>query len=214
VFCELQKFFVSHCFAIHFQNEMQGLLLLLLLLLLPLCFGQPFVVTTGRFRANPDTSVSFDWSGVAFSFSLSCNNASSLPVLLFNASSSIASTSQGSHTFRVQETGDVFAFPFAAGNRPTLFNLTLSAPVSAAVTVTKITEALFGIFTLHGVSSPNCIVSRPSDKELVAKNHLLAVEFVGDSLTCGYGVLGTSPCRFFFSRLFLLFILTKIHLCD
>lgn len=174
----------------------------LVLLFFSLCAASSsFVVSSGRYRDNQDASVSFDWSGITIAFALQCSSSGDSPSLLINASSSSASTEQGSHTFRFlagSSLGNVGLkeFDFSHVNVPVSTNVVLSPVGSQRIVVkmVKITEALFGVFTLYSVSSSNCVVSAPTEAELRAGSGL-SVEFIGDSLTCGYGVLGTSPCR-------------------
>lgn len=59
------------------------------------------------------------------------------------------------------------------------------------VVVTKRTEALVGTLQLLAIESTE---GRPLVPTPVAPKHF--IEFVGDSITCGYGVLGNSPCSF------------------
>lgn len=61
------------------------------------------------------------------------------------------------------------------------------------VELIKETEATFGVVRVHHVSveTPQCVVRAPKHQR--AKRRLL---FLGDSLTVGYGVLGTGTCGF------------------
>jgi hypothetical protein len=163
-----------------------------LLLLALCCAEQNFVVSSGRYRQNADSSVSFDWSGIEISFLVNCNVES--PELTFNLSSSLSSDQTGSHTFRLDSSTSsaVFAaFPIQA-NVATLFSSSLSnvsVNQNVVVRLTKITEALFGVVTLYSITSKSCQITSPSSSSFTEKAR--SVEFIGDSLTCGYGVLGT-----------------------
>jgi lysophospholipase L1-like esterase len=167
--------------------------MLLLLALVAACHGVSF--TSGRYRATQDGAAEFDWSGVSFEVEFRCPTAAA--VLWFNISSSQDAAALAGHTFKLS-TGEVFSATPIKAAAPTLFSVALSvAPATVVrVEVTKITEALFGIVTLHSVlGGGGCKVIDPFPRK-AERAEGLAVEFIGDSLTCGYGVLGVSPCAF------------------
>ncbi len=129
----------------------------------------------------------------------------------------------GSHEFNVDLVGhgsrDVLAttvlFTLGITQSSSIFvaNLTSAALVSGEydIQVTKRTEAMFGIVSLYaaGVTAltaadsashqaPLCVSDTAPHKALRGQDpgSVRRIEFIGDSLTAGYGVLGVSPCRF------------------
>ena len=67
------------------------------------------------------------------------------------------------------------------------------------VTLLKRTEALFGVATFGGF-----LLSDDADLQLCPERNLVAetveparlIEFIGDSISCGYGIDGNVPCTF------------------
>ncbi|KAF2070879.1 hypothetical protein CYY_007797, partial [Polysphondylium violaceum] len=59
------------------------------------------------------------------------------------------------------------------------------------ITLIKRTEAMTGISTFYGilVDDNSTLISYP-------KTSSRSIEFIGDSITCGYGILGEAPCPF------------------
>ncbi len=178
-----------------------------------------FAVSGGRFQKNSDHSISFDWPGVRVSTIVSCPISVSSATLTLNVSSSLASGSSGSHTFLINDAtggrGRAQEFLFKAANVPTLIEVALNVSAkNTLVEMIKLTEALFGVFTVFGVEISNgCSFSSPPS--LGGSNAGLGIAFIGDSLTCGYGSLGVSPCRFsfvlffFFSFILFLFLISS-----
>jgi len=83
---------------------------------------------------------------------------------------------------------------------PTIFRVPIPRAIKArtVISISKLTEPLFGIVSIHSVS-----LAMPGGCALAKFPQLSAppppkpgILFVGDSLTCGYGVLGRSPCAF------------------
>jgi hypothetical protein len=167
--------------------------MLWVLLLVAACYGVSF--TSGRYRMTQDGAAEFDWAGVSVEVEFRCPTASA--VLWFNVSSSQDAAALAGHTFKLSS-GQVFSATPIKAATPTLFSvgLTVAPATVVRVEVTKITEALFGIVTLHSVvGGGGCKVIDPLPRK-AERAEGLAVEFIGDSLTCGYGVLGVSPCVF------------------
>ncbi len=168
-------------------------------MLLCVAVSSAVTFTNGRYRMTKDGAFQFDWSGVTFSFGLVCGSGASA-VVSFNMSSSQTAALNEGHVFALSSGQQFSATPIEA-SVAAVFEVSVPLPSSSkedaslVIDVTKITEALFGIVTLHGVTvSSNCRMTEPPQKKKDASQ--FSVEFVGDSLTCGYGVLGKSPCKF------------------
>ena len=124
--------------------------------------------------------------------------------MTFNLSSSQTAAAAQGHVFGIDvgigAPTSFSATPIKATNAPTLFNVTIpTSPTNITyVTVTKLTEALFGIVTLHSVTLADQIgvCSLIPVSAAPPRPNVPSVEFIGDSLTCGFGVLGVSPCHF------------------
>lgn len=65
-----------------------------------------------------------------------------------------------------------------------------------SLVVSKRTEAFFGTVKLYSLqmASNACRVVKETSKTAASKG--LRIEFIGDSLSCGYGIEGESPCKF------------------
>jgi lysophospholipase L1-like esterase len=184
------------------------LFLVTLFLATSLAFPAIPVFTQGRYEAD-GRKAQFDWPGVTFQIGFECPAHSAVEVhITFDLESSLPWTrTDGSHVFTItpknmKEPVTNFTTNIEA-HVPQKFTASLSLPQSSETntyvfSVTKVTEALFGIITLHHIDvqvvSSTPLTCHGAFPDPPRSN--LAIEFIGDSLTCGYGVLGKSPCSF------------------
>jgi hypothetical protein len=72
------------------------------------------------------------------------------------------------------------------------------------VVLRKRTEAFLGVVTFHGFAIAGDFAHQPlfvpalanKQASLMTNNEGRRIEFVGDSISCGYGIAGHPPCPF------------------
>lgn len=135
----------------------------------------PDIRFTGRTQTGTD-GVSFDWTGVYFCFSTDAG------VFELHASDT------GKNYYNLFVDGELREVIAVGGDRE-LIPVTVGLPgTRKEVRLQKRTEGEQGRTTIHGISVPPgytvaAAAARPG-------RH---IEFIGDSLTCGFGTEGTSP---------------------
>jgi hypothetical protein len=151
------------------------------------------VSTIGAFVKSTDNSVhvvgryltlgeniKFDWPGIELYFEFS---GTAVSCIMENS---------GENFFNIFLDGDLIQV------LQTLPNQTHYSLISGAINsqhtllMTKRTEPLVGTTTLHGFNVDG--IGIPFVRNYFAP--LKRIEFIGDSLTCGYGDEGVYPCRF------------------
>jgi len=154
----------------------------LLICLLSLALGavippnDPNIMYKGRITS----SYSFEWSGIEIG-------------------AGFTGTSVGV-VFTEEQTVNMYNV-FIDGKRHEVLNTTagtktykLSSGLPSAthtVLITKRTEAQYGVVTFGGF-----VVDEGAKLTPYAANHTRRIEFVGDSITCGFGIIGTPPCGY------------------
>lgn len=134
-------------------------------------------------------SLLFDWS--SFSLSFSVESASDVSVVLVDNGSQYDVILDGTIVSKlVTQTSSKpppVSYPILAGLDPS---------VQHAVTLRKRTEALLGISQLVALEACAAAATAPQIAPLPPSKRRLRMQVIGDSLTCGYGVLGTYPCSY------------------
>lgn len=147
----------------------------------------PAIVYRGRFdritdpnvasMTWPGSEIQFGFSGTTLSVTLSCPDPSQYagsPQPLF-MSHAVDGGNVENVTLIPEKTSYVLARDLAPGQH--------------VVRLTRLNEGQFGRIVFHGVATDgNLTYTPPSGNR--------RLEFIGDSGACGYGVLGTQPCRF------------------
>jgi hypothetical protein len=170
---------------------------IVVLLLATSCFAllvDPYDTTKiqyeGRFAFPTDEkNVVFDWSGV--SFSIRFTNTKSLPTVLLQDCLNlynvyISADNISTRTSILNTTKDDAVKKYDLGH-----TIALDPTKVYTLQIEKRTEALFGAVRFSGFEFEDSTQVLP----VVPKTGLKMV-FVGDSITCGYGNEGTSPCHF------------------
>lgn len=141
-------------------------------------FGRVFVDS----GAQQDV-VMFDWSGVGFQ--LSFTGSSIFGLYLQDVGNEYDIISED---FNVTLVTNTTSTPVVQ-----ILSTGLDSSKTHNVMVFKRTEALFGVVSLFGiVLSPGGSL-QPAQPNF---NESRRIEFIGDSITCGFGDLGTFPCNF------------------
>jgi len=139
----------------------------------------PCISYVGRTAVSSGV-VSFDWSGVEFSLEFEGTSIS----LIFSGGNQneydITIDGKALPTLTITS-GNLTPYPIAFGLTDTTHTLT----------VAKRTEAFFGVQALHTIVLDTGKWLQPSTPLPTRK-----LEFIGDSITCGYGDEGTFPCSF------------------
>jgi hypothetical protein len=136
---------------------------------------------TGRVTIGSKCAL-FDWSGVEIAWSVSGTDSVSLELNASNNTFNVFIDDKLNMILNGTETMESF----------TVAQLDASQPHN--IKITKRTEAIFGpvcfaSVTLEGPS--------PSIHPTTEKKTHLKIEYIGDSITCGYGILGkTVDCPF------------------
>ena len=172
----------------------------------------------GRFDTTSSQDyIQYDWSGVAFAYSFS--GVVSAPAIALNDNGNIYQVflySGSGNTSRIVDYTLLVTTP-RENDSPTTYTLfdayqdILNRLTTYTLVIAKRTEASFGIVKLYGFvrRSGSSIVVHPGIASMVvsgakksifglaaATNKPRSIEFLGDSLSCGYGNEGVSPCKF------------------
>eukprot|EP01114_Cavostelium_apophysatum_P008344 TRINITY_DN2075_c0_g2_i1.p1 TRINITY_DN2075_c0_g2~~TRINITY_DN2075_c0_g2_i1.p1 ORF type:complete len:391 (+),score=52.78 TRINITY_DN2075_c0_g2_i1:51-1223(+) len=162
-----------------------------------------------------DEGAQFDWSGVQISFGFSGTTLklafqTVLPELVEHGLLSARLTVEELRE-RILEAGQANMYNVFIDNDPVpyVLNTTLTQTnylVTSNLTndyhsvlVTKRTEALFGIVTFQGSSSDGTLMFKKEVHEKRGwpyQQSTRSLEFIGDSITCGFGNLGVPGCDF------------------
>jgi len=139
----------------------------------------PCISYVGRVVLSSGTA-SFDWSGVVFYFSF---EGTSLTLILSGGNQNEYNVfiDANPSTTLIIKSSSLNTYPIASGLTDTVHK----------VLITKRTEANFGVQVLHSIVLGTNKWVLPSSP--VPKRRL---EFIGDSITCGYGDEGVFPCSF------------------
>lgn len=132
------------------------------------------------------SKVRFDWPGIQISFNF---QASGLSVLIQDEKKNLG----GQNMFNIFLDGSLYQILNISFSKTEYVIATNLDPNKVhKILITKRTEAFFGITSFNGINLQGTNAKLlPPDPRL--SRHL---EFVGASVTCGYGNEGTSPCRF------------------
>jgi len=157
----------------------------------------PEISYRGRVNILSATVAQFDWSEVSIIAALTGPCASISVLLQQNGWSP-------SNEYDVALDGKIqFTLSTSQSNSPVSYLLFSSLPSGGhTITLTKRTEALFEVATFHGFvancqgssSSPSSTSS--SSPNIGLRQNPRRIEFLGDSISCGYGILGKPPCNF------------------
>lgn len=134
--------------------------------------SSPEIRYVGRTIADKDGKVSFDWAGTYFSTDVS---------------------STGNVYLRISDSGESYYNIFVDGNRTGVIHVTSDtlvrvasglSPAAHSLKIQKRSEGEFGKATVAGIEvDEGGRLSSPEKK-------IRHIEFIGNSLTCGYGVEG------------------------
>lgn len=142
---------------------------------------------SGRVLPSPtgDGSVSFDWPQV--SLSVCVTGASSVAALVGD------STGSSELTVIVNGVPTGIVTPPGSGLASVTLASGLSPDRTNEITIVKRTEAVVGVSTVVSFTAEG-----GDDPQFVACGRLASrrIEVIGDSISCGYGDLGTAPCHF------------------
>eukprot|EP01027_Heterolobosea_sp_BB2_P005885 GEZU01008950.1.p1 GENE.GEZU01008950.1~~GEZU01008950.1.p1 ORF type:complete len:188 (+),score=24.89 GEZU01008950.1:514-1077(+) len=145
--------------------------------------NDPAITYYGRTFLNSDGYIQFDWSGIQ------------IATQFLSTSISVYLQDVGNE-YNVFIDGDlVQVLNTTATPKPQLYNLASGLlHIPHSLLITKRTEALFGIVTVTGFELDGQQYSSliPPLKPTTTRK----IEFIGDSITCGYGILGQYPCHF------------------
>jgi len=141
--------------------------------------NNPCINYAGRVELSPGTA-SFDWSGVGFSFFFEGTSVS----LVFsggNQNEYNVSIDDNDYPVIIITSTNMMTYPVASG---------LTNAVHKIIII-KRTEAEFGVQVLHSIVLDTNKWLQPSPPIPTRR-----LEFIGDSITCGYGDEGIFPCGF------------------
>eukprot|EP01119_Soliformovum_irregulare_P010139 TRINITY_DN2472_c0_g4_i1.p1 TRINITY_DN2472_c0_g4~~TRINITY_DN2472_c0_g4_i1.p1 ORF type:complete len:353 (-),score=58.12 TRINITY_DN2472_c0_g4_i1:151-1176(-) len=132
--------------------------------------NHPLIAYEGRVDRSNEYAYKYDWSGV--SVKAKFTNATSLRIII----------DQGNNHCNVILNGQIFEDQFAFDNlKPyNVYDLVIA----------KRTEAFVGIITFQGLT-----LNDGAQLVAIAQSGR-RIEFIGDSITCGYGDVGKYPCSF------------------
>jgi hypothetical protein len=141
---------------------------------------------SGRFDlSQSETVVQYDWSGVSFSISFS--NSATLPSLL------LKECGNSYNVYYKEENEEPVVLFLIGGRDNSVTEYKLSADLDPSkkyvLTVERRTEAYFGISQFAGFIVDDNVQLHRSEP---AKG--LKIEFIGASVTCGFGNEGVPPC--------------------
>jgi len=139
----------------------------------------PCIHYAGRVALSGGTA-SFDWSGVEFTFSFE--------------GTSVSLVLSGGNQNEYNVTIDGVATSILVIKSPNSTPYTIASGLSNTVhkiTVSKRTEAFFGVQVLQSIVLDTNKWLQPTSPFPTRK-----LEFIGDSITCGYGDEGIFPCSF------------------
>ncbi len=139
----------------------------------------PYIQYVGRFDFSDPKNVVFDWPGVYICAKF---EGTSCSIRLKDSTDEYAVTI------------DDHAPQLLKGNKEDIYRIAsgLSGSVSHTVMIQKRTEAFVGKGVFSGFILDNGAKILPPDKRPSRR-----IEFIGNSITCGYGVLGdSSDCHF------------------
>jgi len=140
--------------------------------------GRVILVT----NENGTSSAIFDWSGIEIQVNIQVNEEVSL----------YAHFNDPGNFYNVF-VNNQFTGIFNTTSELSLFLVTKLQPGTNNIAITKRTEAAYGVVTFFGfnleVSSPFKLLDANKSKQQQRR-----LEFLGASMTCGYGIDGTYPC--------------------
>lgn len=137
--------------------------------------GEPAVHYVGRFDASDPGHVRMGWSGVGAVFRFAGTGAS---VRLDDSAGWFTVVVDGAVQQPLQTTPGEQLYPLAQG----------LADGEHTIELYRRTEGFFGVTTILGVELEGELLPPPP----VTRR----IEIIGDSITCGYGNEGVSPCSF------------------
>ncbi|KAL0479430.1 hypothetical protein AKO1_007677 [Acrasis kona] len=139
------------------------------------------VYYTGRVDFHEGNVAKFQWSGVSFSINL--KNAKQAPSFMMSGVVTNYDVQCGEKltSFKTSQHWDLRNYTVNCGD--------IKPEQEYLITITKRTEAYYGESRFGGfVVDEHAQVSKPEGRKL-------KMEFIGASVTCGYGNLGTPPCE-------------------
>jgi hypothetical protein len=144
--------------------------------------ADPTVLKTGRYVANPDSSVTFDWAGVSFFLTLK-----GATYLIVNAS---VGESSKLHTFIDRSLGST---TYISGSAPTLYSVASGLQAYGSTHTLQVYNSLEPCKQSGG---PVTIFGFETDGSFVPSTPLPhRIEVVGDSITSASGGVATyTPC--------------------
>ncbi|KAF2077153.1 hypothetical protein CYY_001538 [Polysphondylium violaceum] len=138
----------------------------------------------GRIDKSDNTQYTFAWSGAEISILLTGTTSVS-PVL----------DSTGQNYFNVIIDFTMFPMLNVSSSSPQPYNITETLSLDPTETyniiLTKRTEASIGLINFYGFEVDDTAQLLPYP-DIPRRS----IEFIGDSITCGYGDLGVPPCEF------------------
>eukprot|EP01091_Cochliopodium_minus_P003101 TRINITY_DN12938_c0_g1_i1.p1 TRINITY_DN12938_c0_g1~~TRINITY_DN12938_c0_g1_i1.p1 ORF type:complete len:479 (-),score=65.94 TRINITY_DN12938_c0_g1_i1:51-1454(-) len=141
--------------------------------------NDPSIQYIGRVIYNNDSSVSFDWSNTQINVTFS--DVTSISVMINDGVNSFNAFLDGNLVTIINTTKTQIVYTISTNLASGAHNLLL----------TRRSEALYGETTFLGIKTNNQakILSHKFKRSSGRR-----IEFIGDSVTCGYGILGNPPC--------------------
>jgi lysophospholipase L1-like esterase len=144
---------------------------------------------SGRFDMSNPKQIRYDWSGVSMSYTFTGATNTSIQL---SDHGNMYTVYINNKLYSILNTTNAVNYNYAVAQN-------LDPTQSYTVKLVKRNEALFGIVLLTGFNfeAPNpskfslLPTSAKEDNPVVNR-----IEFIGDSITCGYGDLGVDPCPF------------------
>ncbi|EGG21257.1 hypothetical protein DFA_01136 [Cavenderia fasciculata] len=144
----------------------------------------------GRVDQSNSSVYSFDWSGVAIGFAF---KGTTNVRALFSTS-----LTTEDNMFNVFINYGLYSTLNISSTSNEAYNLisggTLDPQQTYILILTKRTEAAIGIINFYGLVVDQSAILFPINP--FNDNPNKRIEFIGDSITCGYGIDGTPPCSF------------------
>lgn len=143
----------------------------------------PLIQWWGRTRANGDNTVKFNWEGVQFRVSVEGASTVSINLRMYEAKSKLKVIVDGMAVKEFVADGQIAHYVLANDLDPDL---------SHTISVYNNAEPLFyysaEVPTLVSVSSDGSFTNPPTSPKR-------RIQFVGDSITAGFGAGGSAPCN-------------------
>lgn len=138
-------------------------------------------------------ALQFDWSGIRILINFT------------GASSMMARFTDNQNAYDIFLDGQLIGI-LNTTSKQSLYNIVvgLNPSKNYLVTLLKRTEALFGVATFGGVvlnndyidDSAPCPQYKDNYNSIERREPARKIEFIGDSISCGYGIDGKVPCTF------------------